>query len=136
MTPSDVKPDLIARLEAATEGSRELDIDIGELQGFIWQDGGWCGADGDFRELPSYTTSLDAAMTLVPEGLEWMVSNRAKRPHTGRAYVHNKALIFAGLGGMTKNPEYRGYEHTASTPALALCVVVLKARTTPPTADG
>ena len=71
--------------------------------------------------------SLDAALTLVPEGWEYNISNRAIRPHAGRAYIHNRKLINVG-GGMTPNPEYRGSETTAHTPILALCIAALKAR--------
>src|SRR5260221_9738217 len=58
--------EIIKRLEAATEGSRELDYDIHESIG--WQDNDECGwSRGDERtdpSCPAYTTSLDAALTL------------------------------------------------------------------------
>lgn len=77
--------------------------------------------------LPRYTASLDAALTLVPDGWEWKVSNRASAPHAGRAYIHNGELINIG-GGLTRNPRYRGQEVTAATPAIAICIAALKAR--------
>lgn len=75
-----------------------------------------------------FTTSLDAAVTLVPEAWEWQTSNRAPKPHAGRAYIHNRELIFAGMSGRTRNPKYRSAECTALTPALALCAAALRAR--------
>lgn len=72
--------DLIERLKAAETGSRELDVEIAEdVLGQIVE---WVGAEnepaevlrimpldhGVMWELPHYTTSLDAAMTLVSKG--------------------------------------------------------------------
>jgi hypothetical protein len=62
--------DIIARLETATEGSRELDAEIGRM----------FGAPRYTRNAPNipnqpvwpnYTTSIDAALALVPEGVKW-----------------------------------------------------------------
>ena len=58
-------------------------------------------------ELPTYTASLDAAMTLVPEGMKWSVSTF--RPKRATAQVSNRCRI-------------------AATPALALCAAALRAR--------
>jgi hypothetical protein len=84
----------IAAVEAATEGSRELDalvavavrwrgdfafspdlgitethsIEYGET--VVISFGGWPQWS---RPAPTYTTSLDAALTLVPEGAKWEV---------------------------------------------------------------
>lgn len=73
--------DLIARLEAATEGSRELDALVAEAAG--WEVG-LCGTgfgpivrpDGSLHEgpLPHFTTNTDMALTLVPEGLACTMS--------------------------------------------------------------
>ena len=76
--------DLIARLEAATEGSRELDCAIeiavgrcdptGELLDDEWYWNEWRPFGSTevveplCQPMPYYTTSLDAALTLVPEG--------------------------------------------------------------------
>lgn len=57
---------LIERLERATEGSRELDLEIGELVGQADHSGpAWHRPFKDWAK--PYTTSLDAALTLVPE---------------------------------------------------------------------
>lgn len=126
--------DLIARLEKATGPHRELDLRIARAHG--WRD---CGAawarPGETHSSvwapPAFTASIEAALTLVPEGWEYHISNRAPAPHTGRAYVHNGEMQFIG-GGMVRNPKYRGYETTASIPALALCIAALRAREVQP----
>jgi len=75
---------LAARCEAATGADRELDLDVALAGGLIskpvergcWVDPGEC-IDGDKEPgsgtfvAPAYSASLDAAMTLVPEG--WRV---------------------------------------------------------------
>lgn len=96
--------DLIAKLESATEGSRELDRAIHShirgVEEFL------------LSTWPAYTTSLDAALTLVPEGWHWNVGD------VGLAWVgtHESA---------TKIVRHDGDAHT---PALALCIAALKAR--------
>lgn len=130
-----VMTDLLAlaeRVEALTDQDREVDVLIlTQVAGYrdIMGDGslfdrgndGYWTLDGDERNraLPSPTTSLDAAMTLVPEGWVWQISNRAPKPHTGRAYLHNGELIFAGIGSRP-NPEHKSVEVVAATPARAL----------------
>ena len=128
--------DLIVKLEAATEGSRELDA-------YIWAaingrgqpvkivgpptyktprlfcnpnpEVEWIGYDlltlvGASEH--HYTASLDAALTLVPEGC-WV------------------SLIIATPASAEVNPnnirEINGKTY-AATPALALCAALLKAR--------
>ena len=88
---------LIAELEQAKEGSRKLDIAIHELitgERVIQRTpAGW---------VVPCTTSVDAALTLVPEGEIASVST------DGHASI------------VSYNPV------TAATPALALCIAVLK----------
>lgn len=87
-----------------------------------------CGQGLTRYHPPTYTFEIDHALLLVPTGWEWQVSNRAPKPHAGRAYINNKELHFAGMGGQTPNPKYRGDETTAATPALAMCAVALRVR--------
>lgn len=54
--------DLIAKLESATEGSRDLDALISVAVP---------GADFSF----DYTASIDAALTLLPEGMKWGIES-------------------------------------------------------------
>lgn len=122
--------DLIKRLEEATEGSASLDLDIAILLGLkkpVYS------IDDKYAEYAAtalpYTTSLDAALQLVPEWWEWQVSNRAPKSHAGRAYIHNKESHFVGMGA-SPNPALKQFEVTAATPALALCIAALKARAT------
>jgi hypothetical protein len=81
-------PALIAQLTAATAGSRELDADIYEAlgcevirmprngRGYAWKYRGQ-GPSGRIADrwesMQELSTSLDAAMTLVPEG--WLTSD-------------------------------------------------------------
>ena len=66
--------------------------------------------------ISAYTASLDAAMSLVPEGLRFYVDN-------GTVDSTSHACAFAGRdGGVT------GGCKIAATPALALCAAALRAR--------
>ena len=70
--------------------------------------------DPPLVNLPHYTTSIDAALTLVPEG--WVVSH---------AYWGRDKSAFC----LTKEVGiYTEGQHAAATPALALCIAALKAR--------
>ncbi|NQX95018.1 MAG: hypothetical protein HRT64_08895 [Erythrobacter sp.] len=66
--------DLIKRLEAATEPSRELDAEIATLSGWEHIVGAaWQRPDGvtvNSTRIPCFTNSIDAALTLVGEGWE------------------------------------------------------------------
>lgn len=113
--------ELIARLEAATEGSRELDREIAEeALGLIteWESVGDKPQmslmvrpleKAGYLELPCFTTSLDAALTLVPEGKKWSVG-------TGPYYEATVGLSYHG---------------NCPSSALALCIAALKARAHP-----
>lgn len=62
-----------------------------------------------WREAPAYTASLDAAMTLVPEGYDW--------------------AVFRTNGGLTVHAWCGSREDVfAATPALALTAACLRAR--------
>lgn len=70
-------------------------------------------------DLPRYTTSLDAAVSLVPEGMDWFVKHYAS---AGGKY-----------GAVVTSPELarRWGDYSCddvATPALALCIASLKAR--------
>lgn len=138
--------ELIERIESASGPDRELDAMIwastvnGYIEGrSIWyNDKGWVKTavalgDGMVRErkrlgdpadAPAYSASIDAAVSLVPEGWRWMAGHR-EHPHA-RAYVENGAPAFAGFGSR-RNPDQLWFEVTAATPALALCVASLRA---------
>jgi hypothetical protein len=123
--------DIIERLEKATGADREIDREIA-VQALGWsppRNAGVCGPNyvksGDFMwhdregcargfEPPAFTASIDAAMTLVPEGCVWTLS---------------KTFVNAGCNIYAKGPwrEVSRCPH-APTPALALCIAALKAR--------
>ena len=127
--------ELIKELEEATEGNRELDIDVAltikpdhrvhsrhpnvtlvpkklvdrARRGYYWS-------------VPHYTTSLDAALILVPEDwgldLTLLITARKKEPS-----IH----MFKYGAGLD---DEKNIFVEASTPALALCIAALKARET------
>ena len=109
--------DIIAKLEVAEERSRELDAAIAELVGSASCSGGvWPFIPGSQmdREVFHYTTSLDAALTLVPEGAEYRIS-------TLHGYAHVELPLNAADG-----PEV-GHRDDGNI-YLALCIAALKAR--------
>ena len=108
--------DLIARLESAPEGSRELDK-------AIWlhiTDAPYVDFRADTADwLPHYTTSLDAALELVPEGwTAWELRSHGR-----------KTRFSADLSRMSECDAGEDWAHgMGSTPALALVIAVLRAR--------
>ena len=127
---------LIAELENAEAGSRELDAKIA-LIGSPWLAecqpdaergvGHWLVPEGSRMNFgPSgpmptyaedYTTSLDAAPTLVRPGAVWMVQTDYELP--GRAHI---SIIPPG----SVSP--LNFDADAATPELAMCSVALRAR--------
>lgn len=102
---------LIARLEAA-EGSRELDAQIAAL--CAPTDDPRMASFENGRDYPDrYTTSLDAALTLVPDGMSTMLDID---PERSICTVH----------GRTGLVEQAGAE--ARTAPLAVAAAALKAR--------
>jgi hypothetical protein len=96
--------ELIARLEAATGPDRDLDVAI--------IDALFPGA----RKFPlEYTASIDAALTLVPEGWRWHLGN---------------TLDGRGTAMIWLNPLTGTDEIFAAAPAIALCIAALRARET------
>lgn len=118
---------LAERCEAATGPDRELDGEIALASGWTfvkmkgdaqpyWRKPGV--TDYFSRERsgpPRYTESLDSALTLVPEGMEWLVRTPSKNA------ISNKTQFYANVGNQV------GEAH-AETAALALCAAALKAR--------
>lgn len=112
---------LIARLESADGPSRELDWAIAESLGWTRCQVGQviaCYAPGDPHMkagAPRYTASIDAALTLVPEGWHMSVNT------TVGALLQGSAAVRDRDGGPS-------FASAASTPALALAAAALKAR--------
>lgn len=115
---------LIERLEKATGPDRRLDIEISfEVDGFNrvhFSEVFAQATNGDLppfdEELwPLYTKSIDAALTLVPDGWDWSVGNLVG---------HGIAARIGGPAGEEGEADYS----KDRTPALALCIAALKAR--------
>lgn len=119
---------LIERIEGAEGPSRELDAEIfiavcwpdwriqtdcekfpEQVQSGRIQEPNGCG----WRNAPAYTASLDAAMSLVPEGWHWTVNDFGDH---ASAYLINAAHEMA-----------RPHKQFQATPALALCAAALRA---------
>ena len=133
--------ELAARCEAATGPDRELDAEIAsQLSGheaylvtigpdhrreewvFISTDAG--DASPTSRPVPRYTSSLDAAMTLVPEG--WFL-NLLTELDQRNWEVSLRSPILDDFRRFATSRTY-GNEKGVATPALALCTAALRAR--------
>lgn len=109
-------PDLIARLEQATEGSAELDLEIARLTLRIRE---------YYADVPLYSRSIDAALQLVPDRCAWAVSFPWRDKREARAWVdHSPGLYADSEAGL----HYGGV--SATSPALALVIAAFKARNT------
>lgn len=127
---------LAARVEAAEGPERELDVQIAVAIDWRWPDWeeGESTARGQaekhglpwlvervirgyasvWRNMPHFTASLDAAMTLVPVGFGFVVHGPSDDQfHAGCAPLW---------------PDAWGEDRKAATPALALCAASLRAR--------
>lgn len=100
---------LIERLEAASGPDRTLDGAIQRAMGQDWPiHFSGCGVANAF------STSIDAAMTLVPEGWHTFLATEDRHSHSWGWELR---------GGFGQKAHGR-----APTPALALCIASLKAR--------
>ena len=132
---SEMTSGLVERIEAATGLDRELDaaiaaaLRIGTEHDWARNYPKWEGrSDGRVHlekhgpsfAAPTYTASIDAAMTLVPEG--WSVDLSLPGPFDGMPY--------AKLMSLERNPYGLGesIKGKAPTPALAICAAALRAR--------
>lgn len=131
-------PSLIERLEKASGPDRDLDGAIAVAVG-PWTErhglpGPWVskGPNHAINEAPHFTASLDAALTLVPEG--WIVVSM-KNGDLDRKYYDIRAstkwsVIIARNGHKLEAPsEVLTFPSaTHESPAIALCIAALKAR--------
>lgn len=78
----------------------------------------------DHDKPPAYTSSLDAAMTLVPEGWFWRVGHTTS--YQAWAFVNRCHPDHADKGD--EHSFKREHWEPKSTPALALCIAALRAR--------
>lgn len=104
---------LITRLESLDGPCQRMDIHIVEMvlgwvPSTIIHD--WKKPDGTVTQMvPKFTESIDAALTLVPEGRLWSVGSRVKV--SGYVAVMNNS----------------GVSYHGPTPAIAVCIASLKA---------
>lgn len=99
--------ELIERLEGLTGPNFEIEQEIGRLMN---------PNATRLSVFPAYTASIDAAMTLVPEGYVWSINTFAE-PSRASAYLvrHDNCYV-------------RTNEQFCATPAIALCIAALKAK--------
>jgi hypothetical protein len=115
--------ELIARLEVAEGPSRDLDMEIAKLaQGFGLPGSGLLGY------LPYFTSSLDAALTLVPKGMWWLIGLGKTRP---KEPLYGAQILLHGPRPPYNADVLAEGEHDAN-PAIALCIASLKARSAKP----
>lgn len=81
---------------------------------------------GSWWHTPAYTASIDAALTLVPEGQSWMVALSANDSEQPGARVW-PAMENYGTEDFALHGSF------AAAPAIALCIAALRARPAPPT---
>jgi hypothetical protein len=120
--------ELAKRVEALTGPCRETDAEIAFAQGWRMSNGHWWTPQqsaearkkkqaiwsvGIPAQLPAFTASLDAAMTLVPEGCEWQIP--FSNPWHARITRDGEVLLPLSRFG-------------SPTPALALTAASLRAR--------
>lgn len=108
--------DLPTRIEAAEEGSFDLDKEILRALGYTWRGMAYWYRDDThtWKGSVALTRSIDAALSLVPEGYHWSLTEHADG---AGCMVHHEL----------EQPDFNG-EVTAATPALALCAAALRAR--------
>lgn len=115
---------LILALQRAEGPSRALDEEIALACGWTrkpdhscsWL---WMRPDGqgwyrDSDTPPWFTSSIDAALTLVPEGFWWEVTSPFGEVRRARASIYTKSNCV-------------GYARH-KTPAIAICIAALEAR--------
>lgn len=119
---------LISRLEALTEPSREIDAEIALAFGWAHicdQAGFWWEAPGNSEDChiapPRFTDSIDAALTLVPEG--WALHIL----HGGRKEANGTQPWAATLSINGDAQTSVDAEHVSSA-AMALLIAIMKAK--------
>ena len=138
MTDTSSLIHLIERLEKATGPDRELDGEIASVLALhpkYWQrgvksasaDGLWFKGLHNWRA-PDYTSSIDAAMTLVPEGMVCGFSGPTRKS----SGVGHEGMFFGTCGSFPDDGFHIAV--IATTPAVALCIAALKAQAA--TRDG
>ena len=109
---------LLDKLRSATEGSRDLSDEVLFAAGWTHDGQYWLDANGTnrtlFDDMPSPTESIDAALTLVPEG--W---NKSFCEMPGHGRVTFSKMIMGG---------HLWAQEQANTLPIAICLGALLAR--------
>lgn len=109
--------DLIECLLTATEPSRELDRRILEYV-----------TDARFEvDTPAFTSSIDAALTLLPDGWRWNL-NDGNVACICSDWDDDNAPVFWSQRPKERHVGCDQAKGTVATPAIALCIAALKAR--------
>lgn len=133
--------DLIARIEAATGPDRALDVAIvaAITPGIVGVERGPLAPDtcsylfrydpprawsASWLPVPSYTASIDAALTLVPDDHWWEVGRSCGDNSAMRNFGARRGCFSARAVPWGASPRLS----SAPTPALALCAAALRAR--------
>jgi len=121
-SPSDVLLALADRCERE-EPSHDLDADIALANGWrVFPGDNWIGPHAQIA-VPSYTTSLDAAVTLVPEHFSYEATFSA----AGDGAMRRARLWDWRRSARMADPDNH-WEASASTLPLAICAAALRAR--------
>ncbi len=102
---------LIKLLEEATEPNHNLDVAIAEAIG-------WFAAHPNEHRAPDFTSSIDAALTLVPKYYRAIVCTDPRMA----------AVTDVNQDDHWYEPELHYSPVRAATPVIALCIAALKAR--------
>lgn len=119
MTPT-ILNDLADRVEAAEAASRDLDraielaLDPTLVNPPVWV------------TLPMFTASLDAAMSLVPEGWDWLIRNDADEKFAHVTKDFQSVCEVSGGKWVDRSTGLSSYAY-AKTTALALTAASLRA---------
>jgi len=119
----DPMTDPIKRLEAASGPDRELDVEIAKLSGTY----------DSYEGALYYTSSIDAALTLVPEG--WLLETLSERNALGDHNWRWKAELWNSTASRRIGDDApivcgiaRAAHNSKCAPAIAICIAALKAR--------
>lgn len=123
--------DLIEQLQSADGPNRGFDAALAKHWGHTvcsdqgrWRVYGGAVSRTNKRKLPAYTSDLNAALTLLPDGWEWTAG-------VFRGEDDNGPPFFADCGNFEEpngNEDCTYFEARGQTPAIAICIAALKAK--------
>lgn len=115
--------ELASRVEAGEGPDRDLDAEIKEAVGHMWDYAADWGPRGHDKPVAfAYTASLDAAMTLIPGDEMWDVSRES-----ADTYTADLTCFYRGIVDYEPDADKVPFGR-AKSPALALTAACLRAR--------